>query len=142
MSRMTFHLDVVSAEEMLFSGAVESVSLTGLEGELGIYHGHAPLLTQIRPGMVQIVRLHGSEEVMYISGGMLEIQPGTATVLADTVIRATDLDEAKAQEAKKAAEDQISNSHGDIEYAQAEAELAKAIAQLRVIEFTRQRRVR
>ena len=137
MAEITFHLDVVSAEEMMFSGRVESVQVTGAEGELGIRHGHAPLLTSIKPGLVRLVKLHGAEEVMYISGGMLEVQPETVTVLADTAIRAADIDEAKAQEAKRAAEQKISGKPGDVDYAEAIAELAKAMAQLRVVELTR-----
>ncbi len=137
MAEITFHLDVVSAEGMLFSGRVESVQVSGAEGELGIRHGHAPLLTSIKPGLVRLVKLHGAEEVMYISGGMLEVQPETATVLADTVIRAADLDEAKAQAAKRAAEEKIRGNPGDVDYATAITELAKAVAQLRVIEITR-----
>ena len=137
MAEITFHLDVVSAEGMLFSGRVESVQVSGAEGELGIRHGHAPLLTSIKPGLVRLVKLHGAEEVMYISGGMLEVQPESVTVLADTAIRAKDLDEAKAQEAKRRAEERINSSHGDIDYAQASAELSKAMAQLRVIDIVK-----
>ncbi len=140
MAEITFHLDVVSAEEMLFSGRVESVQVTGAEGELGIRHGHAPLLTAIKPGLVRLVKLHGKEEVMYISGGMLEVQPETVTVLADTAIRAEDIDEAKAQAAKRAAEEKMSGKSGDVDYAEAITELAKALAQLRVVELTRHHR--
>ena len=122
---------------MLFSGRVESVQVTGSEGELGIRHGHAPLLSSIKPGLVRLVKLHGAEEVMYISGGMLEVQPENVTVLADTVIRAADIDEAKAQAAKRAAEEKIQGNAADVDYATAIAELAKAVAQLRVIELTR-----
>ena len=127
---MTYHLDVVSAEQQMFSGLVEKIQVTGSEGELGIYPGHAPLLTAIKPGMIRIVKQHGHEEFIYLSGGILEVQPGNVTVLADTAIRGQDLDEARAEE-------HISSSHGDVDYAQASAELAKAIAQLRVIELTK-----
>ncbi|OEF26061.1 F0F1 ATP synthase subunit epsilon [Vibrio rumoiensis] len=137
---MTFHLDIVSAEKKLFSGTVESFMVTGSEGELGIYPGHTPLLTAIKPGMVRLVKQHGHEEIIYISGGMVEVQPGTATVLADTAIRGEELDAAKAEEAKRKAEENIQNQHGDIDFAQAASDLAKAIAQLRVIELTRQTR--
>ncbi|WP_105902949.1 F0F1 ATP synthase subunit epsilon [Vibrio gangliei] len=137
---MTFHLDIVSAEKKLFSGTVESFMVTGSEGELGIYPGHTPLLTAIKPGMVRLVKQHGHEEIIYVSGGMVEVQPGTATVLADTAIRGEDLDAAKAEEAKRKAEENIHNQHGDIDFAQAASDLAKAIAQLRVIELTRKRR--
>ena len=134
---ISFHLDVVSAEGKLFSGRVQSAQVTGSEGELGLRHGHAPLLTAIKPGLVRLIKQNGSEEVLYISGGMLEVQPEAVTVLADTAIRADDLDEAKAQEAKRRAEEGISSSHGDIDYAQASAELAKAMAQLRVIDIVK-----
>lgn len=134
---MTFHLDIVSAEKKIFSGIVESFMVTGTEGELGIYPGHTPLLTAIKPGMVRLVKQHGHEEIIYVSGGMVEVQPGTATVLADTAIRGEDLDAAKAEEAKRKAEENINHQHGDIDFAQAASDLAKAIAQLRVIELTR-----
>ena len=140
MAAITFHLDVVSAEKNIFSGLVETFQVTGSEGELGIFHGHTPLLTAIKPGMVRIVKQHGHEEIVYISGGMVEIQPGSATVLADTAIRAEELDAAKAEEAKRRAEEKIQNQHGDMDFAQAASELAKAIAQLRVIELTKHRR--
>lgn len=136
---MTTHLDVVSAETSLFSGRVSHLQVSGQEGELGIMPGHTPLLTPIKPGMVRWVKQHGDEEVIYISGGFLEVQPGGVTVLADTAIRGVDLDKAKAEEAKRAAEDKISNMSKDIDYARVTTELAKAIAQLRVIELTRRR---
>ena len=136
---MTTHLDVVSAEESLFSGRVSYLQVSGQEGDLGIMPGHTPLLTPIKPGMVQMVKQFGDEEVIYISGGFLEVQPGGVTVLADTAIRGTDLDQAKAESAKRAAEEQISNPSKDIDYARVTTELAKAIAQLRVIEIIRRR---
>lgn len=139
MAVMTFHLDVVSAEKQLFSGRAESIQVTGSEGELGIFSGHAPLLTAITPGMIRITTPEG-EEVIYLSGGMLEVQPNMVTVLADTAIRGIDLDEAKAAEAKRRAEERILNQHGDMDFAQASSELAKAIAQLRVIELTKKGR--
>lgn len=134
---MTFHLDVVSAEQQMFSGTVQSIQVSGSEGELGIRPNHAPLLTAIKPGMVRIVKQHGEEEVIYLSGGVLEVQPGAVTVLADTAIRGSDLDEARALEAKRKAEEHMNSSHGDVDFAMASAELAKAIAKLRVIELTR-----
>ena len=134
---MTVHLDVVSAEEKLFSGLVETLQVTGSEGELGVYPGHAPLLTAIKPGMVRVVKQFGEEQLFYVAGGMLEVQPGTVSVLADVAIRAEDLDEAAAREAKNAAEQAISNPTADFEYAQAAAELAEAIAQLRIIQKLR-----
>lgn len=137
MAAMTYHLDVVSAELKMFSGVVQKIQVTGSEGELGIYPGHAPLLTAIKPGMIRIVKQHGEEEFIYLSGGILEVQPSTVTVLADTAIRGQDLDEARALESKRRAEEHIRNSHGDVDYVQATAELAKAIAKLRVIELTK-----
>ncbi|MBD1388120.1 F0F1 ATP synthase subunit epsilon [Neiella sp. HB171785] len=136
---MTVHLDVVSAESEIFSGRVESLQVAGSEGELGINAGHAPLLTQLKPGMVRIVKQHGHEEVFYLSGGVLEVQPGNVTVLADVAIRATDIDAAEAAEAKRRAEQQIAEHSADFDYAKAAQELSKAIAQLRVIEYTKQR---
>lgn len=135
MAAKTYHLDVVSAEKQMFSGLVEKIQVTGSEGELGIFPGHAPLLTAIKPGMVRIVKEHGNEEYIYLSGGLLEVQPSTVTVLSDTAIRGEDLDEARVMESKRKAEEHISNSHGDIDYAQASAELSKALAKLRVIEL-------
>jgi F-type H+-transporting ATPase subunit epsilon len=136
---MTTHLDVVSAEESLFSGRVSYLLVSGQEGDLGIMPGHTPLLTPIKPGMVKMVKQHGGEEVIYVSGGFLEVQPSGVTVLADTAIRGKDLDQAKAEEAKRAAEEQISNPNKDMDYARVAAKLAQAIAQLRVIELTRRK---
>jgi F-type H+-transporting ATPase subunit epsilon len=137
MAANTYHLDVVSAEHKMFSGLVEKIQVTGSEGELGIYPGHAPLLTAIKPGMVRIVKEHNEEEYIYLSGGILEVQPSTVTVLADTAIRGKDLDEARAMESKRRAEERINSSHGDVDFAQASAELSRAIAKLRVIELTK-----
>jgi len=134
---MTTHLDVVSAETSLFSGRVAHLSVSGQEGELGIMPGHTPLLTAIKPGMVQLVKQGGGEEVIYISGGFLEVQPGGVTVLADTAIRGQDLDQAKAEEAERAAKEQLSNPSKDIDYALVTAQLAQAVAQLRAIKLTR-----
>ncbi|KGD79358.1 MULTISPECIES: F0F1 ATP synthase subunit epsilon [Tatumella] len=133
----SYRLDVVSAEQQMFAGNVQHIQVSGSEGELGIFHGHTPLLTAIKPGMVRIVKENNSEEFIYLSGGILEVQPTNVTVMADTAIRGEDLDEARALEAKRKAEDHMSKSHGDVDYAQASAELAKAIAKLRVIELTR-----
>ncbi|MFC4698770.1 F0F1 ATP synthase subunit epsilon [Glaciecola siphonariae] len=134
---MTVHLDVVSAEAAIFSGLVERIQVTGSEGELGIYPGHAPLITGILPGMVRVVKEHGEEELIYVAGGVLEVQPSTITVLADTAVRAEDLDESAALEAKKHAEQQIANGGGEFDYAEAAIELAEAIAQLRLIKKLR-----
>lgn len=135
---LTFYkLEVVSAESHLFSGMAQHISVTGIEGELGIYPGHAPLLTMIKPGMVDIVKENGEEEFIYLSGGILEVQPTEVMILADTAIRGKDLDESRAQESKRLAEDRIRASSGDVDYAKASAALAKALAKLRVIELTR-----
>jgi F-type H+-transporting ATPase subunit epsilon len=135
---MTVHCDVVSAEESIFSGLVEFAVFPGEAGELGILPRHTPLLTRIKPGTI---RLEGAEpgefELVYVSGGMLEVQPDMITVLADTAIRAHDLDEAKAMEAKKRAEEALSNRQAEMDYAYAEIELAQAIAQLQTIQRLR-----
>src|SRR5512143_1836259 len=135
---MTVQVDVVSAEESLFSGMAEVVVVPGEMGELGIYPRHAPLLTRIKPGSVRIkVPDQAEEELIYVSGGMLEVQPNVVTILADTAIRGADLDEARALEAKQSAEEAMKNRVSDIDYAQAQAELAEAIAQLRAIQQLR-----
>ena len=134
---MTVHLDVVSAEKQIFSGRVESIQVTGSEGELGIHPGHAPLISAIKPGMVRLVKQFGEEEVIYVAGGVLEVQPGNVTVLADTAVRAEDLDEQAAEEAKRRAEEHIANPGADIDYAEAAHQLAEAIAQLRLIQKLR-----
>jgi len=133
----TVHVDVVSAEESLFSGLATMIVVPGEMGELGIYPRHTPLMTRIKPGSVRIKRPDQQEELIYVSGGMLEVQPGVVTILADTAIRGGDLDEARAQEAKRAAEDTIKNRASDIDYAQAQAELAEAVAQLQAIQKLR-----
>ena len=138
---MTIHVDVVSAEESIFSGLAEFVVLPGEAGELGIMPGHMPLMTRIRPGAVRIkLPNQDAEELFFVAGGMLEVQPNAVTVLADTAIRGKDLDEAKALEAKKKAEEAISARKTDLDYARAQAELAEAVAQLAAIEKLRKRR--
>ncbi|MEI7455342.1 MAG: F0F1 ATP synthase subunit epsilon [Nitrosomonadales bacterium] len=135
---MTVHVDVVSAEELIFSGLAEIVIVPGEMGELGIYPRHTPLLTRIKPGSVRIRRPdQAEEELIYVSGGMLEVQPDVVTILSDTAIRGKDLDEARALEAKQAAEESMRNRSSDLDYAQAESELAQAIAQLRMIQQIR-----
>ncbi len=137
---MTVHVDVVSAEESIFSGLAEVVIVPGEMGELGIYPRHAPLLTRIKPGSVRIKVPNQSEDTLiYVSGGMLEVQPNLVTILADTAIRGADLDEARALEAKRAAEEAMKNRTSDIDYAHAQAELAEAIAQLQAINKLRKR---
>jgi F-type H+-transporting ATPase subunit epsilon len=136
----TFHVDVVSAEQEIFSGDAEMVIAPGEAGELGIMAEHAPLLTRVKPGTVRIIQAGGEEEIIYVSGGMMEVQPDRITVLADTSVRAHDLDEAKAMEAERLARDAIANRTGVMEIAKAQAELAEAAAQLAAIRKLRQRR--
>ena len=136
----TIHVDVVSAEELIFSGEAEFVVLQGELGELGILPKHAPLITRIKPGAVRIkVSGKEEEEYVFVAGGVLEVQPHAVTVLADTAIRAKDLDEAKASEAKKLAEDAILNRESQIDYAKAQAEIAMAVAQLAMIKKLRRK---
>ncbi|NQZ07468.1 MAG: F0F1 ATP synthase subunit epsilon [Algicola sp.] len=134
---MTVHLDVVSAEKMIFSGRVESLQVSGTEGDLGINAGHAPLLTAIKPGVLRVVKQNGDEELIYVEGGILEIQPGNVSVLADVATRAEDLDADAAEAAKRAAEEHIANPGADFDYAEAAADLARAIAQLKVLQTMR-----
>ncbi len=137
---MTVHVDVVSAEEKIFSGLAEFVALPGESGELGILPGHTPLITRIRPGEVRIkVPNQAADELIFVAGGLLEVQPGLVTVLADTAIRGTDLDEAKANEAKRLVEEVLANRQAGVDYAAAQAELASAIAQLAAIQKLRKR---
>ena len=136
----TIHVDVVSAEESIFSGEAKFVALPGENGELGILPRHTPLITRIRPGAVRIEKADGSgEEFVFVAGGILEVQPGTVTVLADTAIRGKDLDEAKAQEAKKAAEEAMKNAKSDIDLAAAQGEFAAMAAQLAAIQKLRKK---
>jgi F-type H+-transporting ATPase subunit epsilon len=130
----TLHVDVVSAEALIFTGEAEFVALPGESGELGIYPMHTPLITRIRPGAVRIkIPGRADEEFVFVAGGILEVQPKGVTVLADTAIRGADLDEAKAQEAKRKAEELMLSKDTQIDYAKAQAELATAIAQLAAI---------
>jgi F-type H+-transporting ATPase subunit epsilon len=136
----TIRVDVVSAEEQIFAGDAEFVVLPGVLGELGIYPRHTPLLTQIKPGAVRIkVPGQANDELVFVQGGFLEVQPHRVTVLADTAIRAKDLDEAAALQAKKAAEEAMQNKTAREEIAQAEGELAIALAQLEAIRKMRHR---
>ncbi len=136
---MTMHVDVVSAEESVFSGLAEFVVLPGEAGELGILPGHMPLLTRIKPGAVRL-RLpdQEAEELIFVAGGILEVQANKVTVLADTAIRGKDLDEAKALDAKKKAEEAMASRSSELDYARAQAELAEAMAQLAAIRKLRQ----
>ena len=127
----TLHVDVVSAEESIFSGEAKFVALPGEMGELGIYPRHTPLITRIKPGAVRVIRAdNDQEEFIFVAGGILEIQPGSVTVLADTAIRGKDLDEAKANEAKQAAEEAMKNAKSDIDLALAQSELMTIAAQI------------
>ena len=135
----TFHVDIVSAESAIFSGEATLLIAPGEAGELGILPEHMPLLTRIKPGTVRIQpAAGGDEEVIYVSGGMMEVQPDRVTVLADTSVRAHDLDEAKAMEAERLAKDALVNRTGAREIAKAQAELAEAAAQLAAIRKLRQ----
>ena len=140
----TIHVDVVSAEEQIFSGEATFVALPGESGELGILPRHTPLITRIRPGAVRIQRAladgtAGEEEFIFVAGGILEVQPGTVTVLADTAIRGKDLDEAKANEAKHAAEEAMKNAKSDIDFAKAQGEFAAMAAQIAAIQKLRRK---
>ena len=129
----TIHVDVVSPESSIFSGEAKFVALPGEAGELGILPGHTPLITRIRPGSVRIEMADGGEEFVFVAGGILEVQPNSITVLADTAIRGADLDEAKAMDAKRRAEDEMATRSSDIDFAHAQSEFAIAAAQLAAI---------
>lgn len=135
---MTIHVDIVSAEKSLYSGSAEMVIAPGQRGELGIYPRHTPLLTTLRPGSVRIKAPNqDEEELVYVSGGILEVQPHLITILSDSAVRGADLDEAKALEAKRAAEEAMKDKAATLDYAQAQAELAQAVAQLAAIKKLR-----
>src|SRR3990167_3275905 len=137
MAKKTMQLEIVSAQAAIFTGVVELVTVAGSMGELGIYPGHTALLTQLKPGQIQAVLEGGREEVFYISGGMLEVQPDVVTVLADTALRAADLDEAAALAAKEEAEKKLAEQKAGVEYSRAMTELAEAMAQLQTIALIR-----
>ena len=136
----TILVDVVSAEESIFSGEARFVALPGEAGELGIYPRHTPLITRIRPGAVRIEKADGSEEFVFVAGGLLEVQPNHVTVLSDTALRGKDLDEAKAGEARKVAEEAVKNAKSDIDLAKAQSELAVMAAQIAALRKYRQKR--
>ncbi len=136
---ISVHCDIVSAEEQIYSGLVELVVAAGEMGDLGIAPGHAPLMTKLNPGPVRVVKQGGEEEVFYVSGGYLEVQPSLVTVLADSAERANDVDEAAALEAKKEAERVLANQSGDFDYSRAAAQLAEASARLRVVQQLRRK---
>lgn len=141
MDSISFHLDVISGVGSLYSGSVKSLRVTGSEGEMGIRYGHTPLLTTIKTGMVSLIDSQDKEDQIYLAGGVLEVQPDSVTILADTALRADDIDEAKAQEAIKVAKESIANhGTGDADYAHALSRLADAMARLKVVETARNRR--
>ncbi|MFZ2827522.1 MULTISPECIES: F0F1 ATP synthase subunit epsilon [unclassified Hydrogenophaga] len=136
----TIHVDVVSAEESIFSGEAKFVALPGEAGELGILPGHIPLITRIKPGAVRIEKADGGEEFVFVAGGILEVQPHCITVLSDTAIRGKDLDEAKATDARKHAEEAVKNAKSDIDLAKATSELAVMAAQIAALRKYRQKK--
>jgi len=136
----TIRVDVVSAEESIFSGDAKFVALPGEAGELGILPGHIPLITRIRPGAVRIEKAEGGEEFVFVAGGILEVQPNHITVLSDTAIRGKDLDEAKATDARKEAEEAVKNAKSDIDLAKATSELAVMAAQIAALRKYRQKK--
>src|SRR5690554_3749018 len=140
MAVKTLRLEVVSAEDQLFSGDVQSIQVTGSEGEMGVLPGHISLLTALKPGMVRVVTEAGEEELFYVAGGVMEVQPDVVTVLADTAVRGGDLDEQAAEKAMQEARDAMTHSVPDMSYAEAAAELARAVAQLRVMKELRGRK--
>ncbi len=136
----TIQVEVVSAEESIFSGQAKFVALPGEAGELGILPGHVPLITRIKPGAVRIEKADGDEEFVFVAGGILEVQPRVVTVLSDTAIRGHDLDEAKANEARKAAEEALKNAKSDVDLAKATSELAVMAAQIAALRKYRQKK--
>ena len=136
----TIHFDVVGAEESIFSGEAKFVALPGEAGELGILPGHIPLITRIKPGAVRIEKADGGEEFVFVAGGILEVQPNCVTVLSDTAIRGHDLDEAKANDARKVAEEAVKNAKSDIDLAKATSELAVMAAQIAALRKYRQKK--
>jgi len=136
----SFKVDIVSAEQEIYSGSAEMVIAPGEAGELGVLPEHVPLLTRVKPGTVRIIKEGTPDEIIYVSGGMMEVQPDRVTILADTSVRAHDLDEAKAMEAERLAKEAITNRQGQMDIAKAQAELAEAVAQLQAIRKLRDRR--
>jgi len=136
---MTIHCDIVSAEEAIFSGLVQMVVANGTLGDLGVEYGHAPLITALEPGPVRLKMPDGEEQIFYVSGGFLEVQPGVVTILADAALRAGDLDEAAALDAQKLARDALIDQQVEIDYGRAAAQLAAAAAQLRTIQQIRKK---
>ncbi|WP_444678901.1 F0F1 ATP synthase subunit epsilon [Halomonas sp. E19] len=135
----SFKCNIVSAEEAIFSGEIEQLIASGIMGDLGILPGHAPLLTELQPGPIRVIREGGTEENFYVSGGFLEVQPDVVTVLADAASRAGDLDEAAAEEARQHALKAFNDKSAELDYTRAAAELAEAVAQLRTIQQLRKK---
>ena len=136
----TIHVDVVSAEESIFSGEARFVALPGEAGELGVYPRHTPLITRIKPGSVRIETTDGSEEFVFVAGGILEVQPDRVTVLSDTAVRGKDLDDEKANQARLAAEEAVKNAKSEIDLARAQSELAVMAAQIAALRKFRQKK--
>ena len=136
---MTVHCDIVSAEESIYSGRVELVVAAGVLGDLGITPGHAPLLSELQPGPVRIIKQNGEEEIFFVSGGFIEVQPNLVTLLADSAVRAKEIDEAQAAQAKAEAERLLANQSSEFEYSKAAAELAHAAARLRTVQQLRRK---
>ncbi|MDY6981554.1 MAG: F0F1 ATP synthase subunit epsilon [Pseudomonadota bacterium] len=136
---MTMHCDIASTEARIYSGRVESLVCTGTLGDMGILPGHAPLLSALIPGPVRIITQEGEEMIFYVSGGYVEVQPGTVNILADTAIRADDMDEAQAEQAKQDVETAIANRGAEFEYSRAATQLAEAAAQIRTIQQLRKK---
>ena len=136
---MTVHCDIVSAEKSIFGGLVEMVIASGELGDLGVQYGHIPLLTNLVPGPVRVIKQGGEEEIFYVSGGFLEVQPNKITILADTALRAADIDEAAVKQAKENAEHAITNKSGEFDYSRAASELAELAAQIRAVNRLRRK---
>jgi len=139
---MTIHVDIVSAEHAIYSGVAESLVAPAVMGEVGIFPRHTQMLTPLKPGEVRIIKQGGEEDAIYVSGGMMEVQPHVITILSDTAVRASDLDEAAAVAAKEAAEQAIKDRQGEMELAEAQAQLAEALAQLQTIKRLRKKGAR
>ncbi|WP_440996667.1 F0F1 ATP synthase subunit epsilon [Arhodomonas sp. SL1] len=139
---MTMHVDIASAEESIFSGTATFLLARATDGEVGVLPRHAPMLVQLQPGEVMVRSQNGEESLYYVSGGLMEVQPHVITVLADTAVRARDIDEAAAKEAKRRAEEALSERTAEMDYARAQAELAEAVAQLRALDKIRRQRGR
>lgn len=135
----SFQCEIVSAEQSIFSGEISQIVAAGMMGDLGILAGHSPLMTELKPGPLRVLRDNGEEEIYFITGGFIEVQPDLVSVLADTAVRAHDLDEASAEEARREALKTLNEQKSDLDYSRAAAELAEAVAQLRTLEQLRKK---